>query len=300
MIRIHIARARQPIGQFTPEEVAEGLKSGKFLPTDLGWKERMETWKPLGEFDDLPEVKEGTEPTEEPLLQDVTDEETPKPAATAEVEAGEFQPAWERRKSLGLVAAVFESIRQTYATPVATFRGLRLSGGYREPLTYYVLLASVSFWIALGYQIAVTMVNPQAILGEMSKSVDGSYLIATQIFMMVAAPLFIAGAAFVTAAVTHFLLQTFGGATGNFEATFRAMCYSLGPGAVLQVIPICGATVSLFVSLTFFILALRSVHGTDTWRSSLAVLLPTLICCGVFLGFYAVTVGSAVAAQAVK
>ena len=56
MNRIHIARNRQSLGQFSPEEVAEGLASGKFLATDLGWREPMEQWMPLSEFTDLPQV----------------------------------------------------------------------------------------------------------------------------------------------------------------------------------------------------------------------------------------------------
>ena len=56
MNRIHIARNRQSLGQFSPEEVAEGLASGKFLATDLGWREPMEEWMPLSEFTDLPQV----------------------------------------------------------------------------------------------------------------------------------------------------------------------------------------------------------------------------------------------------
>jgi hypothetical protein len=63
MSRIHLNRDRQSLGQFTPEEVAEGLRSGRFLPTDLAWREGMETWQPLSTVTDLPEPDEVQSPT---------------------------------------------------------------------------------------------------------------------------------------------------------------------------------------------------------------------------------------------
>lgn len=46
-MQIHVGRDGTPLGEFSLEEVNAGLASGKFLPTDLGWYEGMENWKPL-------------------------------------------------------------------------------------------------------------------------------------------------------------------------------------------------------------------------------------------------------------
>ena len=51
---IHINRDRESIGKFNDQDVADGLKSGRFLPTDLAWREPMESWQPLATFTDLP------------------------------------------------------------------------------------------------------------------------------------------------------------------------------------------------------------------------------------------------------
>lgn len=51
---IFLNRDRESLGQFTAQEVANGLESGRFLPTDLAWREGMETWQPLATFQDLP------------------------------------------------------------------------------------------------------------------------------------------------------------------------------------------------------------------------------------------------------
>jgi GYF domain 2 len=48
---IHIGRAGSKLGSFSEFEIRQGLKSGKFFLTDLGWKEGMEKWAPLSDFD---------------------------------------------------------------------------------------------------------------------------------------------------------------------------------------------------------------------------------------------------------
>ena len=52
---IFINRDRTSLGQFTEQEVSNALGSGEILPTDLAWKEGMETWQPLSTFTDLPD-----------------------------------------------------------------------------------------------------------------------------------------------------------------------------------------------------------------------------------------------------
>ena len=54
MAMIHINRDRENIGKFNDQDVADGLKSGRFLPTDLAWREPMSSWEPLSTFTDLP------------------------------------------------------------------------------------------------------------------------------------------------------------------------------------------------------------------------------------------------------
>lgn len=48
-MQYHVGRNGQQLGQFTEEEVRQGLESGRFLTSDLTWREGMPQWKPLGE-----------------------------------------------------------------------------------------------------------------------------------------------------------------------------------------------------------------------------------------------------------
>lgn len=54
MAMIFVNRDRQSLGQFTEQEISNALSGGEILPTDLAWKEGMETWQPVSTFTDLP------------------------------------------------------------------------------------------------------------------------------------------------------------------------------------------------------------------------------------------------------
>ncbi len=51
---IFVNRDRESLGQFTEQEVSNGLNSGNLLPDDLAWQEGMESWQPLSTFENLP------------------------------------------------------------------------------------------------------------------------------------------------------------------------------------------------------------------------------------------------------
>jgi hypothetical protein len=46
-MQYHIGRNGQQFGQFTEEEIRQGLENGRFLTSDLAWRDGMGQWKPL-------------------------------------------------------------------------------------------------------------------------------------------------------------------------------------------------------------------------------------------------------------
>lgn len=99
MAMIHINRNRENIGKFNDQDVANGLKSGRFLPTDLAWREPMASWEPLSAFTDLPPPGE----VGENLGQAATE---PTPALTGgRIVLGEcFSRGWENfQKNMGVL-----------------------------------------------------------------------------------------------------------------------------------------------------------------------------------------------------
>src|SRR5256885_16087013 len=53
MATFHINRSGTSLGTFSDDEVREGLRSGKFTGTDLGWREGMATWQPLAQISEF-------------------------------------------------------------------------------------------------------------------------------------------------------------------------------------------------------------------------------------------------------
>ena len=53
MAMIHVNRGATSLGVFSEEEVREGLRTGRFAPADIGWREGMANWQPLSQFPEL-------------------------------------------------------------------------------------------------------------------------------------------------------------------------------------------------------------------------------------------------------
>lgn len=53
-MQFHVGRAGNPLGQYTLEELKDGVLNGLFQPTDLVWTEGMSGWKTIREA--LPEI----------------------------------------------------------------------------------------------------------------------------------------------------------------------------------------------------------------------------------------------------
>jgi hypothetical protein len=51
MAMIHVNRSGQNLGIFDETRVREGLATGEFIGTDLGWQEGMPAWRPLSELE---------------------------------------------------------------------------------------------------------------------------------------------------------------------------------------------------------------------------------------------------------
>jgi hypothetical protein len=265
MKRIHIARNRQALGQFSPEEVAEGLASGEFLPTDLAWHEPMETWKPLSEFRDLPTA---TRPLVPPAL----------PQESADLEMP-IEPAWERRKQLGTFSALVETVRQVLAAPVATFKAMKREGGQATPLFFYLLVTTFATWAAMAYQLAVIMMNPEVVLGPLAKSLNTASLIGIQVLSMALAPILLILVAYCAAGIFHLVFQVLG-SVQRFEVTFRAYCYAVAPASVFRLIPICGDFLFFIAALVLLVFSFREALRVDGTRATIGVILPSLLCCG--------------------
>jgi hypothetical protein len=123
-MQIHVARNSAQLGIFAPEEIIAGLKSGRFLASDLAWRDGMPAWTPLGDWSEFRGV--GVPPSPSSM-----------PAETALVS----MIPWEQGKSLG---SFFATIKMAIANPSSLSTG-RFAFGDWVVFCYVGVLISLPF-----------------------------------------------------------------------------------------------------------------------------------------------------------
>jgi hypothetical protein len=272
MATFHINRTGTNLGTFSEDEVRDGLRSGKFFGTDLGWREGMATWEPLAQISEL--AQEAPAGTAGPPPQAVGGT-TLNFGTTAAPRAG---LPWDDRQQKGFFSAFIETLQMVLTRPAEAFTAMRREGGFGEPLIYAVIGASVGAIVQFLFSLALHSVgivaNQRNAFAGMAGMGIGS------IGFIILFPLVLIIGLFICAGIIHLFLMLVGGAKQPFETTFRVLAFSQGSTGVLQMIPICGGLIAAVWGLIVNCIGLARAHETDTGRVVLAVILAVIICCG--------------------
>jgi hypothetical protein len=150
-------------------------------------------------------------------------------------------------------------------------------GGYGRPLLYGCIVGEVAFFIALFWEGIFLM------MGAFEHSYDFLGKIDLGMPMLVAimllSPGLIIAGYFVTAAILHLCLLIVGGARRDFEATFRVVCYAVGPN-LFNIVPVCGGLVAWVWNATLNVIGIKETHEISAGKTLLALSLPALVFCG--------------------
>ncbi len=268
MSKIHISRDRQSLGHFFPDEVAVGLRTGRFHPTDLAWQDPMETWKSLGEFDDLPVVEAEVEDPP-PLPERQVAEPVPMAAADA--------PAWEKPSGDNVFLLLLKTIGHVFSQPATTFRGLNPDLPMGRALRYYLILSTLGAWVYLAYNLVVVLMFPEIVTLQMGGKITTTQLLIGQVFNVLFAPFFLAGLAFGFSGLLHLMLTLFGVPQPSFAVTVRVFCYAVGTSFLLILIPLCGPFFFVPCAVVYLVLGLKEAHRTDAFRPLFAVMVPAFL-----------------------
>src|SRR5437762_4847420 len=266
MAMIHVNRGVTSLGAFPEEEVREGLRTGRFASTDLGWREGMPGWKPLSEFSEFATAVPGAPP--------------PQPGATSTSETATARSglAWAHRQERGFLNAFIETLAMVLTKPDLAFRTMKTEGGLAEPLIYALIGGCVggivSFLFSLGLQSMGLFAGQRDTFAALAGLGIGS------IALVVLVPVFIVIVLFIGAAIVHLCLMIVGGANKSFETTFRVLAFSHGSTGPLQIIPVCGGLIAGVWALVVNCIGLARAHETTTGRAVLAVFLRLVVCCG--------------------
>ena len=262
---IHVNRGATSLGAFPEEEVREGLRTGRFASSDLGWREGMPAWKPLSQFSEFAAAA----PTAPPPQISAT--------STSETVAARSGLPWEHRQERGFANAFIETLAMVLTKPDLAFRTMKTEGGLAEPLIYGLIGGCVggivSLLLSLGLQSMGLFAGQRDTFAALAGIGVGS------IALIVLVPVFIVIVLFIGAAIVHLCLMIVGGANKSFETTFRVLAFSQGSTGPLQIIPVCGGLIAGVWALVVNCIGLARAHETTTGRAVLAVLLPLIVCC---------------------
>ncbi|MBV9999565.1 MAG: YIP1 family protein [Verrucomicrobia bacterium] len=278
-MKIWINRAGQNLGTFALEEVQRGLDQGQFVPTDLGWHEGMETWKPLAEFPDL--RMPPSEPPPPPVA---------VPAGVQPVPAGSGpRPAWERRHEVGVVRAYFLTIREVLFESGITFANFNPNANLLEPTWFFLITIAIQAVFAFGFQL-LTLPHNRAALDvqrQLNLSLLGFLLLLP--LLLVFGVLVTLVANFVLAGLYHAVLKLLGGTSLTYRATYRVVTYSHA-AQIFGVVPCLGPIVAIVMFLVAASTGLQRVHQTQYWKAVVALVVPYLLCFGLLLLIFSVVV----------
>src|ERR1700731_3373122 len=138
MAMIHVSRGAASLGAFPEEEVREGLRTGRFVSTDLGWREGMPSWKTLSDFPEL--IAAAPRPAEAPPPQAPAPSMiAPVPGPTIGASVARDGLPWEHREERGLVDAFIQTLTMVLTKPDLAFRTMKTEGGLAEPLIYALI-----------------------------------------------------------------------------------------------------------------------------------------------------------------
>jgi hypothetical protein len=90
---------------------------------------------------------------------------------------------------------------------------------------------------------------------------------------------------FVAAGIFHLILMMLGGANKSYEGTYKVLCYS-NCANLLAFVPCIGSIAALVFFYIASIIGLQKVHGTETWKAAVAMILPGALCCLVLVGSF--------------
>jgi hypothetical protein len=270
MATIHVARDGAKLGEFSLEQIREGLRTGQFRATDLGWQSGMTDWRPLGEFAVETPSATPTPSAAAPSSSAIS----PVPATTAAIEEG---LPWEHRQQLGFFKAFFDTVSVLLMKPGEAFTMMKREGGMTDPLLFAVIGGSIGTIASILFQIGL-----QSILGIGGSNNFVEMLgVGMVIGLLVLTPLLMAAGMFIGAAILHLCLMILGCAKRGFETTFRVVCFSCGAAYLFSIIPFCGGYITPIYNIVLQCIGLTRAQETTTGQALLAIFMPLIACCGI-------------------
>jgi len=159
--------------------------------------------------------------------------------------------------------------------------------GIGKPLLYAIIVGSIGMIAIVAWE---TILIATSMLPTLSQTPENAfmvpYLSISLIFWVVAAPIFAIIWTFVYSGILHLSLIIIKGNEQGFEATYRAVAYSMST-YWFDLIPICGWVVGPIWQIVLIIIGLKETHGISTGKAIVAFILPVIFGCVCCIGLLA-------------
>jgi hypothetical protein len=274
MATIHVARDGTNIGTFSIEEVREGLRTGRFLPSDMAWEAGMPDWRPLSQV--VAEKPTAVTPASGATGTNVLPV-FPSSSSSGAAASGGGLP-WEHREQLGIFKAYFDTVSMVLTKPGEAFAMMKTEGDMMGPMLFALIGGSAGMIVSFLLQIALQSIG---VMGSGQNAIANVFGMGIGILLfIVLVPVMMIAGMFLGSGILHLCLMIVGGAKKPFETTFRVVCFSSGSSYLLSMIPFCGGMIAGVWNIVLECIGLARAHETDTGKAVMAVLLPIIVCCG--------------------
>lgn len=201
-------------------------------------------------------------------------------------------PAWEQRKTLGVFAALLQTVKGVLLAPRATFANMKREGGIGNPMLFSVIMGCAGIALDIIYNLIAVQILGEEFFAE-EQSTFGSFLrtltlgepasFAEHIAWVAFSPIIIILSDFLYAGLTHLALQLFGGTRRPFETTLRTNFYASGASSALSLLPGVGTLLSIPWFLIVICIGLAQAHDISVRKACLAALIPLMLCGGLIV-----------------
>jgi len=207
---------------------------------------------------------------------------------------------WEARQTRGALEAFFDTLGIFFSRPAEAWARAREIGDLGSPLLFGTVVAWLSYAVhAVLNRFLMLPMLPGALgrrLGTM-----GHYGRIGIVFHLIFAPVFIAVALFLGAAILHVCCMITGALSNSasgFEGSFRTVAYS-EVSSLAVMIPVVGGIVAMVWWIILAVQGVQRMHRTTQSKAIAAILIPVVVCCGGLL-LVAIIAGTAFLARGAR
>lgn len=207
---------------------------------------------------------------------------------------------WDEETKGEWISAFYNTLKTSLIDPISFFKAVAKGEGFLRPWIYALIISFIVFLAAAAYQAGFQVLELGFEYSLPTILISGPLaILLIGIMGIMAVPLLTTLGLLIESGLFHLGLIILGSAKKEFTATFRTVCYCMGPN-VFQIIPLLGGMVSGIWSIVLCIIGLKVVHETSYGRSAIVVFLPLILCCGVIILFGAAIAGGIFAAALTK